>query len=96
MSESQILALLVARSVAACDGRALFVGGFVRDRLLRKESTDIDIEVYGLTAQQLQEILARIGSVNTVGASFSVFKLVFQHAFVRTAESVRRTLSQLF
>ena len=75
MSESRTLALLVARSVAAYDGRALFVGGFVRDRLLRKESTDIDIEVYGLTAQQLQEILARIGSVNTVGASFSVFKL---------------------
>lgn len=75
MSDSRTLALRVARSVATCDGRALFVGGFVRDRLLQKESSDIDIEVYGLTAQQLQAILARIGPVNMVGASFSVFKL---------------------
>lgn len=39
----------IARQAAALGGRAYYVGGFVRDRLLGRENTDVDIEVHGLT-----------------------------------------------
>ena len=46
----------IARQAAALGGRAYYVGGFVRDRLLGRENTDVDIEVHGLTPSQLEEI----------------------------------------
>ncbi len=69
------LALDVARAVRTAGGRALIVGGWVRDRLLGIESKDIDVEVYGLAADRLQAVLSGLGAVNRVGASFAVFKL---------------------
>ena len=81
MSEELDRALTVARAVRDAGGRALVVGGWVRDRLLRRASNDIDfsndidLEVYGLPADRLQSVLARLGPVNSVGASFAVFKL---------------------
>ena len=65
----------VARDVRETGGRALIVGGFVRDRLLGLEAKDIDVEVYGIEAARLKGLLARIGPVNTVGESFTVFKV---------------------
>jgi tRNA nucleotidyltransferase (CCA-adding enzyme) len=55
-------------------GRALLVGGCVRDMLLEKEVKDLDVEVYGLDGDALQSILRELGSVNLVGQSFAVFK----------------------
>tara|TARA_B100000029_G_scaffold410282_1_gene412142 strand:+ start:2314 stop:3708 length:1395 start_codon:yes stop_codon:yes gene_type:complete len=69
------LALTVIRSIASAGGRTLIVGGWVRDRLLDKPSKDIDLEVYGLAADQLHAILKTLGPVNTVGSSFTVYKL---------------------
>ena len=74
MSEGD-LALTVARAIASAGGQALIVGGWVRDHLLNTPSKDIDLEVYGLPADQLQEILKTLGPVNTVGSSFTVYKL---------------------
>ncbi len=74
MSEWE-LALDVARAVKAAGGRALVVGGWVRDRLLGTTSTDVDLEVYGLPAGRLRTVLERLGPVNTVGESFTVYKL---------------------
>jgi len=68
-------AMRVVRDVQAADGRALFVGGWVRDRLCGRASKDIDIEVYGVPAETLQTLLRQIGRVDTVGESFTVFKL---------------------
>lgn len=52
---------------------ALIVGGFVRDTILRLPSKDIDIEVYGLTHDQIQHLLEGVGfDVNPVGKSFGV------------------------
>jgi tRNA nucleotidyltransferase (CCA-adding enzyme) len=65
----------IAETVAAEGGRALFVGGWVRDRLLGRESKDVDIEVYGLPSNRLRGILERFGTVNTVGESFTVYKV---------------------
>jgi tRNA nucleotidyltransferase (CCA-adding enzyme) len=68
-------ALAVARLVRAHGGRALIVGGWVRDRLLGRASKDIDLEVFGVPAPALRALLERIGSVNTVGESFTVYKV---------------------
>lgn len=65
----------VAEAVAASGGRALIVGGWVRDRLLGLPSTDIDLEVFGLQAADLRALLQRFGQVESVGASFQVFKV---------------------
>ena len=69
------LALTVTRAVASAGGQALIVGGWVRDRLLDTPSKDIDLEVYGLPADRLHEILETLGPVNAVGSSFTVYKL---------------------
>jgi tRNA nucleotidyltransferase (CCA-adding enzyme) len=68
-------AVAIAKAVRAADGRALIVGGWVRDRLMGRESKDVDLEVYGLPADKLRELLARFGPVNAVGESFTVFKV---------------------
>jgi tRNA nucleotidyltransferase (CCA-adding enzyme) len=68
-------AVAIARVVREAGGRALIVGGWVRDRLMGHPSKDIDVEVFGIDAGRLKEILQRFGSVNTVGESFTVYKV---------------------
>ncbi|MGE3844755.1 MAG: CCA tRNA nucleotidyltransferase [Vicinamibacterales bacterium] len=68
-------ALAIARAVRDAGGRGLFVGGWVRDRLLGHAGKDIDLEVYGLEIATVKALLEQAGSVNTVGESFTVFKL---------------------
>jgi tRNA nucleotidyltransferase (CCA-adding enzyme) len=69
------IALAIARAIHDAGGRALIVGGWVRDRLLGRESKDVDIEVYGLEPALLRALLSRFGSVNTIGESFTVYKV---------------------
>ena len=65
----------IAEAAAGAGGRALLVGGWVRDRLLGLPSKDIDIEVFGVHAPQLRQVLERFGPVNAVGESFTVYKV---------------------
>src|SRR5688572_11173791 len=65
----------LARAVAAAGGRALLVGGCVRDSILGHSSKDFDIEVFGLEQDRLGAILETFGRVDTVGESFTVFRL---------------------
>ena len=65
----------IARAVGDAGGRALVVGGWVRDRILGRPSKDIDIEVYGVAAPALRALLERFGRVDTVGEQFTVFKV---------------------
>ena len=67
--------LRLARAVGEAGGRALLVGGCVRDRLLGREVKDWDVEVYGVEPPRLRELLARFGRVNVVGEAFTVYKL---------------------
>ncbi len=53
----------------------MLVGGCVRDELMHLEPKDFDIEVYGIEPPELKEILNEFGNVNTVGESFTVYKL---------------------
>ena len=68
-------AIALARAARAAGGRALIVGGWVRDRLMGRPSKDIDVEVYGLASESLKTLLQQFGSVNTVGESFTVYKV---------------------
>ena len=74
MSESFDRALDIARAVRAAGGRALVVGGWVRDRLMGRDVKDIDVEVFGVPAGRLKALLESLGRVETVGESFQVFK----------------------
>jgi tRNA nucleotidyltransferase (CCA-adding enzyme) len=66
---------LLARAIHDAGGRALLVGGCVRDELMGKQPKDWDVEVYDLDVARVREILDQFGSVNVVGESFTVYKL---------------------
>lgn len=65
----------LAKAVRAEGGRALLVGGCVRDELMGRQSKDWDLEVYGVESGRLRELLDRFGEVNVVGEAFTVYKL---------------------
>jgi tRNA nucleotidyltransferase (CCA-adding enzyme) len=69
----------IARAVRARGGRALVVGGWVRDRLLGPDpslaSKDLDLEVFGIPAADLPALLASFGNVEAIGQSFPVYKI---------------------
>jgi tRNA nucleotidyltransferase (CCA-adding enzyme) len=69
------IATEIAKRVVAEGGRALIVGGWVRDRLIGRSSKDIDIEVFGIPAAPLKAMLENIAPVNIVGESFTVYKV---------------------
>ncbi len=76
--------LLKSQAVAAAvrdkGGRALLVGGFVRDKLLGLSPKDADLEVFGLDATTLRHTLRGLGQLNCVGESFQVYKLTWRDA----------------
>ncbi|HET9268896.1 MAG TPA: HD domain-containing protein [Vicinamibacterales bacterium] len=65
----------LAEVVRAAGGRALAVGGWVRDQLRGVPSKDLDVEVFGLPQDQLVGVLSGLGRVEAVGQSFPVYKL---------------------
>lgn len=71
--------LQLCRAVDAAGGRALLVGGWVRDYLRGEEKSDYDLEVYSLDAEMLLELLSRHGRVNTVGEAYTVYKIRLRH-----------------
>src|SRR5262245_23133634 len=78
ITQSTIFLMLtheIAQAVRREGGRALVVGGWVRDKLLGRDSKDVDIEVFGIQAARLREILEALGRVELVGEAFQVFKL---------------------
>lgn len=65
----------MARAVRDHGGRALVVGGFVRDRLLGHASKDLDLEVFGIDEHALRALVGRFGRVEAVGQAFPVYKV---------------------
>lgn len=70
----------VLKSLAGT-ARPLLVGGCVRDWLLGLHPKDFDVEVYGISWEQLETLLQRHGPVQMVGRSFGVMKLKLDHEF---------------
>jgi tRNA nucleotidyltransferase (CCA-adding enzyme) len=75
-SSPEALATDIAAAVHDAGGRALIVGGWVRDRLLGRPCKDVDLEVFGIAQEKLPVLLARFGRVEPVGQSFPVYKLI--------------------
>lgn len=65
----------LARLAEQHAGRALVVGGAVRDAVLGRVASDIDIEVYGIQADLLEQLLEERFGVDRVGQSFGILKL---------------------
>jgi len=65
----------IAAAARDAGGRALCVGGFVRDRILNRPSKDLDIEVFGIPQDKLQALLLSLGKVVPAGQAFPVYKL---------------------
>nr|MDQ3013461.1 hypothetical protein [Acidobacteriota bacterium] len=70
----------LCRAVQQAGGRALLVGGWVRDFARGVESVDYDVEVYGIEAATLHELLDRHGKVDAVGEAFTVYKVRLRDA----------------
>ncbi len=67
--------IALAHAIRDEGGRALLVGGCVRDALMGNQPKDWDLEVYQLAPERLRQILDRFGPVNAVGEAFTVYKL---------------------
>lgn len=65
----------LAQAMRDAGGRAMLVGGCVRDLLLKLEPKDWDLEVYGIEPELLRTLLDQFGPVNVVGEAFTVYKL---------------------
>ena len=61
--------------IRGAGGRAMLVGGCVRDGLMGVEAKDWDVEVYGVEPTKLYDIISQIGEVKTVGEAFAVYKI---------------------
>ena len=79
----------VAELVKRAGGRALLVGGCVRDGLLGRTPKDFDIECFGISAADLQAALAERFELDLVGISFGVIKL--KHLEIDVAMPRRET-----
>ncbi len=70
-----------AEAIRARGGRAIAVGGAVRDRELSRlgrptgGGKDVDVEVFGLTAPELEAVLRGFGEVHAYGRSFPVMRV---------------------
>lgn len=74
-SAAESVAIDIAKTVASAGGRALMVGGCVRDGLTGTGTSDIDIEVFGIPAGRLETLIARDHPFDHCGVSFGVLKL---------------------
>src|SRR5258706_4106614 len=70
----------IALAVRDAGGRALVVGGWVRDRLMglepeKREKSNVDLEVFGVPGDRVRALLETFGRVEAVGESFQVYKV---------------------
>jgi tRNA nucleotidyltransferase (CCA-adding enzyme) len=65
----------ISKRISEVGGRVFYVGGYVRDQFIGKESKDIDVEIYGLDYSILIDILSIYGEIDTVGKSFGIIKV---------------------
>jgi tRNA nucleotidyltransferase (CCA-adding enzyme) len=75
MTEFPDKVISLSRAIKHAGGRALLVGGCVRDAFMGVQPKDWDLEVYNVDVGRVREILDQFGRVNVVGEAFTVYKL---------------------
>ena len=65
--------LKLAKAINDAGGTLYLVGGCVRDKVLNKKPKDIDLEVHGLSENQLLPVLESFGKVKKQGKSFPIY-----------------------
>lgn len=75
MTETPEKILKIAELVRERHGRAMLVGGCVRDELMNIAPKDWDLEIYGVESAELRNILENFGRVDAVGEAFQVYKI---------------------
>jgi tRNA nucleotidyltransferase (CCA-adding enzyme) len=65
----------LAKKVDSLNGRALLVGGCVRDPLMGTPPKDWDVEIYGVAPIRVRSLLEEFGRVDAVGEAFTVYKV---------------------
>lgn len=62
----------IVSAIAGAGGRCRAVGGAVRDFLMDSRIKDLDVEIFGLPLERVEEILGSFGNVKKMGKSFGV------------------------
>ncbi len=77
MDKNIEMAKKIAQIVAEHGGKAYYVGGYVRDKLLGIKSInfDVDIEIHGIKEEKLHSILQQLGTPLNIGKSFGIMSL---------------------
>lgn len=65
----------IAQAIAGRSGRALLVGGCVRDRILGLPCCDVDCEVHGVGAEALKALLSSFGELDLSGEDYGIYTL---------------------
>jgi len=70
-------------------GKAYIVGGYVRDMILNQKSKDIDIEVFEISPEKLENILKKYGKVSKVGKAYEIYILKgYEFSFPREKNEI--------
>lgn len=80
----------LALKVENAGGRAFYVGGYVRDKALGCQNKDIDIEVHGISEEELEKILSEFGNIKFFGSSFGVYSISGINADISLPRSERK------
>lgn len=65
----------IAQLISRMGGKAMMVGGAVRDELMETIPNDFDIEVYGVSEEEVKKILKKLGNLEECGQIYGIFKL---------------------
>ena len=74
MNQQDLIAR-IAKRVHELGGRALLVGGCVRDQLLGIPCYDIDCEIHGIAPDRLKELLSQFGEIDSSGEGYGIYTL---------------------
>ena len=65
----------IAKRAQMLGGRALLVGGCVRDGLLGIPCYDIDCEIHGVAPQTLRAMLGEFGGIDETGSAYGIYTI---------------------
>ena len=74
MNQSEMIRA-IAKKAQALGGRALLVGGCVRDGLLDIPCYDIDCEIHGIAPDMLRRMLGEFGEIDETGNAYGIYTI---------------------